>query len=163
MEIKKNWDNTIKEIPGTLVTDKDGKVEFKKNQYGKYSIRLKVMEDDPWAVLERKALWIFVDGLRESDVKALKKLEDDGRFDGETRVVITGHLVRTAGNPGMNDLLNLKWIKARPEAGKTVAYTLEDALSKDEWQVIYTEKKTERDAALASAAPAAPVAPTAPF
>ena len=160
--MNKNWENTIKEIPGTLVTDKDGKIEFRKNQYGKYSIRLKVIEDDPWAVLERKTLWIFVDGLREKDVEAFKKLENEGKINGETRVVITGHLVKTPGNPGMNDLLNLKWIKARKEAGTPVTYTLEDALSKNEWQVIYTAKKTERDAASAAAAPAAPVAPAAP-
>ena len=163
MESKKNWDNTIKEVPGTLVTDSNGKIEFKMNKYGKYSFKLKVKEDDPWAVIGHEIIWITVDGLKKNEVESFKKLEEKGEINGETRMVVVGHLVRTPGNPGMNDFLNLKWIKGRKEAGKPVAYTLEDALLKDEWQVIYTEKKAERDAAIASAAPSAPVAPAAPF
>ena len=159
--MEKNWNNTTIEVIGVLKTDESGKIVFKKNQYEKYTATLKVYDDTPWSTLQRKPTWVFVDGLRSQDVEALKKLEAQGDINGTTRLVITGHLVKSPGKPGMNDLLNLKTLGIRPAAeSEKLVVDFNEALTKDEWQVI----RKERFGGVASqtAAPSAPIAPAAP-
>ena len=60
----------------------------------------------------------------------------------------------------MNDLLNIKTLGIRPAAkGETVAINLDEALTKDEWQVIRKEKF---GGTITTSAPVAPTAPVAP-
>ena len=126
----KNWENTTVEIPGTMKTDKDGKIIFTENQFGKYTATLKVCESTPLSVLARKSTFVFVDGLRKMDVEAFREMEAAGEISVTTAWVITGHLVRTPGKPGMNDLLNLKTMRIRPKAtGETVVFDSDEALT----------------------------------
>ncbi len=158
----KNWENTIANIAGTLKTDKDGKIIFTENKFGKYTATLKVCDNTPLSVLARKSTFVFVDGLRKIDVEAFQEMEDAGEITVATAWVITGHLVRTPGKPGMNDMLNLKTMRIHPKASdEKVVFDLDEALTKDEWQIIRKEKF---NAGVVSAeAPVAPTAPTAPF
>ena len=160
--MNKNWNDSIQTIPGTMKTDKDGKIIFTVNQFGKYTATLKVYVDNPWSTLERKPTWVFVDGLREQDVNAFKQLENDGEINNQTELVVTGHLVKTPGKPGMNDMYNLKTLGIRAkQKDEKLVFSLDEALSKDEWQVIRKEKFG--GSAAQTAAPSAPVAPSVPF
>ena len=157
--MNKTWNDTIIEIIGTVKTGEDGRIAFKANQYGKYTATLKVAADSPWSRLARKNTFVFMDGLRKTDVDDLKQLEEDGEIDGTTRLVVIGHLVRTPGKPGMNDLYNVKTLGIRPATkNENFVVKFEDALSKEEWQVIRKERFGE-----ATAPTAAPVAPSVPF
>lgn len=157
MENMKNWNNTIITIIGTLKTE-NGSISFKENKFGKFTASLKVADDSPWTVLSRKATFVFVDGLRKSDVDAFASLQEDGKINGSTRIAVTGHLVRTPGKPGMNDMLNLKTMSIRAaKKDETGLMDFDTALSKEEWTILRNEKfsgSTE-----ASEAPTAPVAP----
>ena len=159
--MEKNWNDTIVEIIGTLKTGMDGKIEFTSRQFEKtvkYTAKLKVAPDDRWSRLGRRNTFIFIDGLRQSDVDDLKGLEEDGEVNGETRIVVTGHLVMTPGTPGMNDLYNLKYLRLRPAAsGENKVLNLNEALSREEWQKIREERKS--GGAVPTVAPTAPVAP----
>lgn len=160
--MNKNWNESIVTIPGTLKTDETGKIEFTPNKFGKFTAKLKVAADTPLSRLARKNTSVFVDGLRPQDVDDIKQLESEGTITGTTVIVITGHLVRTPGKPGMNDLLNLKTLSLRPKMkNENIVYSLEEALTKDEWQVIRKEKFGGVTAH--GEAPAAPVAPSVPF
>jgi hypothetical protein len=160
--MNKNWNESIVEMIGTLKTDENGAIVFKPNQFGKYTATLKVAANTPLNILARKSTFVFVDGLREIDVKAFEELANAGEINGTTRLVVTGHLVRTPGKPGMNDMFNLKTLGIRPAAqNESIAINLDEALTKDEWQVIRKEKF---GGTMASAeAPTAPVAPSVPF
>lgn len=158
--MNKNWNETIIELIGTMKTGEDNKIIFTPNQFGKFTATLRVAIDTPWSTLERKSTWVFVDGLRERDVEAFKALEASGEITKETRLVIRGHLVRTPGKPGMNDLFNIKTIAIRPATKDETAFVnFDDALTKDEWQVI----RNERFHGTAVEAPVAPTAPSVPF
>ncbi len=160
--MNKNWNETVIEIPGTLKTNEEGKIVFTENKFGKFTATLKVSENTAWNILARKSTFVFVDGLRKVDVDAFQKLEAEGEINATTAWVITGHLVRTPGKPGMNDLLNLKTMRIRPKAdNEEVTFSLDEALTKDEWQVIRNEKF--KGTAMQSEAPTAPEAPICPF
>ena len=156
----KNWKESIIEVIGTMKTDENGKIAFTVNKFGKYTATLKVAADTPWNKLARKNTFVFVDGLRQDDVNAFEELEEKGEINAATRLVITGHLVRTPGKPGMNDLYNLKTLGVRPAAkDENITVNLDEALTKDEWQVIRKEKFGGSTGAAAPVAPSAPVAP----
>lgn len=161
----KDWKESIIEVIGTLKTNEDGKIAMTPNKYHKYTVTLKVRESTELDILARKNTYVFVDGVREVDAGAFKKLEEKGVINGQTRIVATGHLVRTPGKPGMNDLFNLKTLGFRlAEEGETVEVDFDDALTKDEW----AEIRQEHFASIATAtvsptAPTAPTAPVAPF
>lgn len=158
----KNWNETIIEMIGTLKTNTEGKIAFTPNQFGKFTATLKVAAETPWSTLERKSTFVFVDGLRDKDVEAFKELEAAGEITKETKLVVVGHLVRTPGKPGMNDMFNLKTLGIRPATeGEHVTVDFKEALTKDEWQVIRKEKFG--GTAISGAAPSAPVAPAVPF
>ena len=160
--MEKNWDNTIIEVVGTLKADETGKISFKAHQYGKYTATLKVAADTAWSRLARRTTFVFIDGLRPADVEDLKALEEAGEISKETRLVFTGHVVKTPGKPGLNDLLNLKTLGIRPAVENEIhVVNFDDALTKDEWQVIRKEKFGGTSAQVE--APSAPVAPAVPF
>jgi hypothetical protein len=158
----KTWNETIVELIGTLKTNDEGKIAFTSNQFGKFTATLKVAANTPLSVLARKNTWVFIDGLRQADVDAFKELEAGGEVNGMTRMVITGHLVRTPGKPGMNDMLNLKTLSIRPAVeGENMTVDFNEALTKDEWQTIRKERFGGTTAY--TTAPTAPVAPSVPF
>lgn len=160
--MNKNWNNSIVNIPGTIKVDSEGKIAFTANQFGKFTATLKVADDTPWTRLARKTTFVFVDGLRQTDVDAFKALEAAGEITGSTELVFTGHLVRTPGKPGMNDILNLKTLGIRPKAeGEKIVYSIDEALTKDEWQFI--RKERFGGTTTPTAAPVAPAVPVAPF
>lgn len=160
--MNKNWNESIIETIGTLLTDENGKIKFTANKFGKYTATLKIAANTRWSRLERKNTFIFVDGLRPSDVEDIQSLEADGEITATTRLVVTGHLVRSSGKPGMNDVFNIKTLGIRPAAeNEQIAINLDEALTKDEWQTIRKEKFGGTTAY--TSAPAAPVAPSIPF
>lgn len=163
MENMKNWENTIVTVIGTMRTDKDGKILFVENKFGKFTATVKVAEDDPWAILARENTFVFVDGIRKEEVGAFQRLENKGTLNGSTKLAITGHLVRTPGKPGMNDILNMKVTNIHPaKDGQTGIMNFDEALTREEWQKIYNEKRYG-SAAPAPSAVEAPVAPEVPF
>ena len=160
--MNKNWNETIIAIIGVLLTDDNGLIDFKSNQFGKYTATMKVAENSRWNILQRKNTFVFIDGLREADVKVLKEMEADGEISGKTKLKIIGHLVRTPGKPGMNDLFNLKTMSINPAMDDEVSeVNFDEALTKEEWRTILNEKFIQTIPA-APVAPTAPVAPSAP-
>lgn len=160
---KLSWKETIIEIAGTMKTDDNGEIVFTAKQFKdktKFTATLVVADKSPLSVLARKNVWIFMDGLRKEDVEALKALKDQGKIDASTRWVASGHLVRTPGKPGMNDILNLKVTSMRLAGDNETPFVdFDEALSKDEWQVL----KNERFNKALAEAPVAPTAPSVPF
>ena len=158
---KKNWNNTIVIINGTMKVDENGKIVFVERKFDKsvkYTATLKVEDDSPFAILARKNIFVFMDGLRQEDVDAFKKLEEAGKIDRTTCWAVTGHLVKSEGKPGMNDLYNLKVMSISvADENKPSVINLDEALTRDEWQVIYKEKRAAKVAA--SVAPTAPAVP----
>ena len=160
--MNKNWNESIVEIIGVMKTAENGEIKFEQNKFGKFTGTLKIAPETPWSILARKCTFVFLDGLRKADVDMFKVLENNGEVNGTTRLVVTGHLVRTQGKPGMSDFFNMKTMSIRPAANdEHITFNLDEALTNDEWQVIRKEKFGAR--AYASEAPTAPTAPVAPF
>ena len=161
--MEKNLENTIVEIIGNVLTDENGKIKFKSREFDKtkkYSITFKVAEDSEWAVLSRQVTFVTVDCLDERDFNALTSLNEKGEIDKTTRLVAIGYLVKTPGKPGMNDFYNLKKKSFRlAKADEHITVNFDEALTKEEWQVIRSKKNGNA----APEAPSAPVAPAAPF
>lgn len=155
-----NWNETIVEVIGVMKAGENNKIAFTANKFGKYTATLRVADDSPLNVLARRSTFVFVDGIRQVDVDAIEKLQESDIITSKTRVVITGHLVRTPGKPGMNDMFNIKTLSIRPaKEDENITVNFDEALSKEEWQVI----RKEKFGGTASVAPTAPTAPVAPF
>lgn len=160
--MEKTWENTIIEIKGILKTDENGKIIFTERQFGetiKYTATLIFEDDSPEAILARRNTWIFVDGIRQREVEAFRDLEEKGKTNSSTEWIAAGHLIRTPGKGGLNDLFNLKvtsFRKAKKEDHKVV--DLEEALSKNEWQKI----KAAKFSGIENVETSAPTAPSVP-
>lgn len=161
--MEKNLQNSIIEVIGTILTDENGKIKFKSREFDKtkkYSVTFKVAEDSEWAVLSRQVTFVTVDCLDERDFNALSSLNEKGEINKATRLVAIGYLVKTPGKPGMNDFYNLKKKSFRlAKENEHITVNFDEALTKEEWQVIRSKKNNSN----APVAPSAPVAPAAPF
>jgi len=161
---KDTWNDTMIEAIGTLKVDKNGEIDLTAKKFKdtvKYTATLIVADDSPLNVLRRKNHWIYIDGLREDDKKALEALKKSGVIGAKTFWKVFGHLVRTPGKPGMNDLYNIKTTGLDlAKEGEVPKIDLEAALTKEEWHVVLNEKLGK--SAKPAEAPSAPIAPTAP-
>ena len=159
----KNWKDTIIKAIGTLKTDENGDFALTAKEFNgniKYTATLVITDNSPLNVLRRKNYWVYIDGIRECDKQALEALKKAGTINAKTLWVVSGHLVRTPGKPGQNDLYNLKSTGMDlAKENDTPMIDFNEALTKEEWQVIYREKSGKA----ATSAPVAPTAPTAPF
>ena len=160
--MERNWENTIVDIMGVLKTDENGKIVFTERQFGekvKYTATLIFEDDSPEAILARRNTWIFVDGIRQREVEAFRDLEEKGKANSSTKWIATGHLVRTPGKGGLNDLFNLKVTGFRKaKKGDSNVINLEEALSKNEWQEI----KAAKFSGIENIETSAPTAPSVP-
>ena len=150
----------------TEKTDKDGKVVYTAHQFNqsvKYTLRMRIEDDDPWKTLAHKSTWVFLDSIPQKMMDAIWELEERGAINSTTRLAATGHLVYTPGKPSLDDLYNLKTMFIVPAEEDVSVPDLKDALTKEEWHAIYSAKRSGRTSAEAPVAPTAPVAPSAPF
>ena len=159
----KNWKESIIEALGIFKTDENGHIIFTPKQFGdkiKYTATLIVADDSPFAVLARRNTWVFIDGIRQSEVDAFRTLEAQKIIDAHTKWVASGHLIRSEGRNGLNDLYNLKSTGFRlAKEDEKLVVNFDEALTRSEWQTIKEERRNGTGSTEAPSAPEAPIAP----
>jgi hypothetical protein len=165
MENMKNltWNDTVVKVKGVFKMNEDDNIAFTPNKFGKFTATLKVKGETDWDIVGRRSTFVFIDGLREQDVEAFNRMKSRGDITNATELVVIGHLVRTPGKPGMNDILNMKTLSVRPAMKDEDGFVnFDEALTKDEWQIIRKQRFNETSGE-APVAPTAPTAPSVPF